>query len=277
MIWYLLFLGIAASTLVKADSNISLPPSQQPAPLIGFGENIIDKGTTQIYLYADAYLGRDNYTTDLIPSVLYAVRDDLSLYFSVPFALKNSIGPNQSAGIEDIFLQAEYAFYTQNAQASAWQATVVGNVTFPTGSSTKNPPTGWGAPTFFLGSTLNYTGIDWIFFTAYGGIFPLEGYNIRSGNELLYQYGFGRNIPSPSGWIFLWMVEGDGTYSWKNSVNGSTAPNSGGNVFYVTPSLWISSTRTLLQIGVGYPIVQYQYGQQPTTNLSLNVKYGVTF
>jgi hypothetical protein len=174
-------------------------------------------------------------------------------------------------------LQPEYAFYHKNTPFYLIQATIVGSVSFPTGSNTKKPPTGFGAPSFFLGSTFSYTGIKWLFSNSYGGIFPLKGSNIQYGDQFLYQGGIGRNIPSPSGWIFAWIIEGTGTYSWKNKIGNVKDPNSGGNTLYITPSLWVSSAKILLQIGAGYPVIQHLFGKQKTNYLSLNVNLGVLF
>jgi hypothetical protein len=100
---------------------------------------------------------------------------------------------------------------------------------------------------------------------------------MQFGNQFLYQYGIGRNINSPSGWIFAWIIEGDGTYAWKNKENHIKQPNSGESTFYITPSLWISSSRILLQLGVGYPVIQDLFGKQKTNYLSVNANFGVTF
>ncbi|MBX9922698.1 MAG: hypothetical protein K2Y01_01175 [Rhabdochlamydiaceae bacterium] len=277
MNWYLFFLGIAICSLARASSNISLSASQQPNPLVGFGENIIDKGQVQLLLFTDAYIGQDTYYTDLIPGILYGIRDDLSLFFNIPFAPTNALESHRSSGLEDISLQPEYAFYSKDTPLYLMQATVVGNVTFPTGSSKKNPPTGFAAPSFFLGSTFSYTGVTWLFSACYGGVFPLKGSDMQFGNRFLYEAAFGRNIPSPTGWIFAWIIEGSGTYAGKNTIGHEKIPNSGGNTIYLIPSFWVSTKRTLLQIGAGYPIVQHLFGKQKTDYLYLSANFGVTF
>ena len=94
--------------------NFSLPTSQQPGPLVCFGENIIDKGQIQLFLFGDAFIGKNSYLTDAIPSILYGIRDDLSLFFNVPFSPRNKDKGYHSSGIEDIFVQLEYAFYNKS-------------------------------------------------------------------------------------------------------------------------------------------------------------------
>ncbi len=158
----------------------------------------------------------------------------------VPASPRSKDGKHHSSGLQDIFVQLEYAFYTKNTIHSANQATIVANVSFPAGSSSKVPATGFGSERFFLGATFNHTEIDWFFFTSPGAIFTTSKHGTKFGDQLLYQFAFGRNIPSSSHWILAWLVEFDGLYSWKNKIKGCADQNSGGNVIYVTPSIWAS-------------------------------------
>lgn len=260
-----------------ALGNFSLPPSQQPGPLVSFGENVIDKGLVQLYLFADAFIGKNSYSIDLVPGILYGITDRFSFFFNLPFAPRDKDGKHHSSGMEDIFAQFEYAFYLKNDSHSATQATIVADVFFPTGSSTKNPPTGFGSTSFFVGATFNRTLIDWFFFTSPGAVLTTEKHETQFGNQLLYQFGLGRYIPSPTGWIFAGMVEFTGQYSWKDKIKGRTDPDSGGNVIYITPSIWISSKKIILQFGAGYPLVQNLFGHQSKKLLSLDFNFGYTF
>jgi len=237
--------------------NFSLPISQQPGPLVSFGQNIIEKGELQLFVYADAFIGKNNYLTDVIPAILYGITDQLSFFFNVPFSPGNKDRANRSSGIEDIFAQLEYAFYTRNSSYSSDQATIVANVAFPTGSSTKIPATGFGSYSYFLGATFNHMEINWFVFTSPGFEFTTSHHGTKFGYQLLYQFGFGRYIPSPCGWIFAWMVEFDGQYTWKNRIKGAIDPNSGGNTIYVNPSIWVSTKKIIFQLGPGFPIVQH--------------------
>lgn len=257
--------------------NFALPVSQQPGPFVSFGENILAKGQVQLFLFADAFMGKNSYSTDVLPSILYGITDELYFFFTVPFSPGNKDRNQHSSGFEDLVAQLEYAFYTTNSSDSVDQATIVANITFPTGSSTKNPPTGFGSTSFFIGATFNHMEVDWFFFASPGAVLTTSKHGTKFGDQLLYQFGLGRNIPSPTGWIFAWMLEFDGQFAWKNKIKGVTDPNSGGNVIYVTPSIWISSKNIILQIGAGYPIVQHLFGSQSRKFLSLELNFGVTF
>ena len=248
--------------------NLALPSSQQPGPLVSFGENIIDKNVVQAYLLGDAYWGRRKHNIDLFPSILWGYSDSFSIFFNVPFAVSYRDKEHHSSGFEDIFIQFEYAFFNKEEKYYSEQATIVTYVSYPSGSSKKVPPTGFGTPTIFFGATFNHTAVDWFYFTSfgatYGGIKHLGPTTIgtRIGNEYLYEFGFGRNIMNLPGWIFAWMIEFDGVYSERNIIDGVVDPNSGGNVIYMTPSLWISSEHLIVQLGLGCAIQQHLFGRQ---------------
>ena len=260
-----------------ALGNFSLSTSQQPGPLVSFGENIVDKGQVQLFLFADAFIGKNSYLTDVLPAILWGITNDFSFFFNVPFSPGNKDKDYHSSGLEDIFAQLEYAFYTKKSPHSVDQATVVANVTFPTGSSSKIPPTGFGSNSFFIGATFNHMEINWFFFTSPGAVLTTSKHGTKFGDQFLYQFGLGRYIPSPSGWIFAWLLEIDGLYSWKNKIKGTIDPNTGGNTIYITPSIWISSKRIILQFGAGYPIVQHLFGDQQKKFLSFDFNFGITF
>jgi len=257
--------------------NFALPTSQQPGPLISFGQNIIDKGQAQAFVMADYFRNRDGYTTILAPSLLYAFRDDLTIFAGVPIFPKNRQDENHSSGCGDAFIQFEYAYYNDQHTTYLDQATLVTNITIPTGSSKKNPSTGFGANSFFLGGTMSRLAIDWFYFIEAGGLWVGKSHGTQFGNEFLYQCGIGKNICYTKDWIFLWMIEMDGTYSWKDIIDNAIDPNSGGNVIYVTPSIWISSHHLILQLGAGYAVYQHLNGDQPRNDWLLAMNLGWTF
>lgn len=257
--------------------NFALSPSQQPVPLIGFGENIIESNQIQIYLSGDAYIGKKKHSIDLIPSVLYGITDRFSVFFNVPIAASYMENQNRSAGLEDLFLQFEYAIYTKNSSCSSDQITIVANVSFPTGSSQKSPATGFGAVAYFIGATYNRTWVNWFVFTAYGAELPMSHHETQFGHQFLYQFGFGRNITNAWGWIFAAMTEIDGTFYTRNRIYGNIDPNSGGNIIYLFPSFWASSQEWVIQLGLGYAVQQNLFGDQKRSEWLSAFKVARTF
>ena len=110
--------------------------------------------------------------------------------------------------------------------------------------------------------------------------------NIRSKNfsdkdeVQLYLFSdgfFGKNFYTPKGWIFAWMMEVDGQYSKKNRIKGNIVNNSGGNVVYATPSIWISSKELIIQVGVSLPVTQNLFGHQHKFDYAFNLNFGWSF
>ncbi len=242
--------------------NFALPGSQQPGPLVGFGQNILDKHETQLTLSASDYAGIDKHFIDLTPSVVYGITDKLSVSVNVPYAASFKTGPDHSTGFEDASTQVEYAVYNKSTSRFEDQATLLGGISVPTGSTQKMPQTGLGSPSFFLGTTFDRTYVKWFVFAAPGAELTTNDDGTQFGNNYLYQMGFGKNITNVNGWILAWMTEVDGTYTQKDVINGITDPDSGGNVIYATPSFWASTKQFIFQFGVGLPISQNLNGDQ---------------
>ena len=209
--------------------------------------------------------------------MLYGISDKLSIFFNFPFAPRLKGNRHASCGLEDFFGQLEYSFYEKSAALFQDQATIVGNVAVPTGSMRKNPPTGFGSPSFFLGATFYRVFVDWLLFTSQGVQLMTPHRSYMAGNQYLYQFGIGKNFPSPKGWIYAWMFEIDGQYGEKNRKRGRNDPNSGGNVIYATPSLWISTKTILLQCGFSFPLTQHWYGKKNDFNIAFNLNFAYSF
>lgn len=257
--------------------NFALPPSQQPTGLFAFGGNIVVKGKIQVFLFADAFFGKKRIVSDVIPSILFGITNDFSVLFNFPFTPEMRDDNDISKGLEDFYVQFEYAFYSKTTSTYEEQATLVANITTPTGSINKNPITGYGSPSFFIGATYYRTWVDWFAFTCQGAILTTTNHRTKLGDQFLYQWGVGRNIPSPKGRIYAWMVELDGQYYKKNRINGALDSNSGGNVFYITPSLWYSSKTVELQFGVSLPLTQNPFGKQHKFDYALNFNFAWTY
>lgn len=259
------------------EGNFSLPSTQQPTPLISFGELIINQFQTQIFVEAFDYINSDEYFIRVVPNILYGITDNFSVYLEVPFAPRNKSDGYHSSGIDDLLLQFEYAFFSRMELCSADQATIVANVGFPTGSASKIPPTGFGSFSYFIGTTYNHTEKRWLFFTSYGANFTTTTADrTKFGNQYLYQFGFGRNFATPVGWILNWLVEIDGTFSSHDKIRGIRDPNSGGNVILVTPSFWASNKILIFQAGVGYEVFQHLFGHQPQRHFLIAIDIGWT-
>lgn len=257
--------------------NFALPSSQQPYGIDALGCNILDKGELQTWLYADDYSGKRRRLIELMPYAAYGLREDLSLSLFLPFTPLNKSEDQKSNGPEDFFLQLEYVFYTKSSKTSVQQATLFSSLIFPTGSINKSPSTGLGSYSFLLGGTFSCYRVDWFLFAVPATILSTSKGSTRSGNQFIYQLGIGRNIPGPPDQIRAWMVEINGLYGQKNRIKGVVDNDSGGNVIFLTPSLWFSTKRFIAQFGVSFPVNQNLFGDQQKVDyaLNLNVAYSL--
>ena len=247
--------------------NFAFRGSQQLSPLISFGQLVIDKGETMVFLTGSDFIGHKAHQTNITPSLLYGVTDNFSLSFFMPIAASYKDHQDHSSGLEDMYFQAEYAFYNKVTSQYEDMATVVANMTFPTGSTHKNPTTGVGSPSFFLGATLSRHTAEWYVFTSHGATLTTSHHRTKFGNEFLYQFGLGKVLYTiDSRWLFGCVVEMDGEYSGKDKIMGMKDNDSGGNVIYATPSLWLSSQSLILQLGIGFPVTQHLFGEQTKAN-----------
>lgn len=221
----------------------------------------------QAILTTQVFEGNREYLLNMTPNILYAFSDDFTILLTMPFVVRHRINHHHTSGPGDFIVELEYDIYTKEHYTYYDQITIVANTSIPTGSAKKNPPTGIGANSFFLGATLSRMGINWFYFTSYGEILKASSHRTRFGNEFLYQYGIGRRIFSNSEWLLAWLLEFDGDYTLQDIVKGKINPNSGGNIIYATPSLFLSSNESLvMHLGMGFPIYQRLNGHQPKQN-----------
>ncbi|HFF3083611.1 hypothetical protein [Legionella pneumophila] len=158
------------------------------------------------------------------------------------------------------------------------QMTFVGALTAPTGSAKKDPSTGFGSLSYFLGGTYNRMSVDWFGLVSSGLNVITKHDGMKLGNQYLYQFGLGRNIKSETGkYIFFGLVEVNGVYTGKDKFIGEIDPNSGGNLVSIIPSLWFSTKKLFFQLGVALPILQTPNGEQNKIHYNTVATAGITF
>lgn len=251
--------------------NFALPASQEIAPLFSFGQHVIEKGVLQAYSYVSWLKGKKQENLLIAPSLLYGITDELSFFINIPVYITNKVDNKKSTGISDISGTFEYAYYNTNSLTASNTFTVLAALSLPTGSNSfslstdfnsKIPSTGFGSTSFFLGTTFAHLAIDWYVYTSYGVILTTSKNNNKIGNEFLYQFGFGKNIPTSPKWIFTWIIECNGYYDQHDRIGKIIDPNSGGNSIYIGPSLWLSSEKYIFQAGISFPAYQNLFGCQ---------------
>lgn len=243
--------------------NFALRSAQIPGPLIAFGQNIFEKGNIQLLANFSWLTGNRRRYEDFFPTIIYGISDRSSILMAFPIAFDHKLKCDRSHGLQDFFMQFEYALYSKNTESMADQVTVVASFGFPTGSPFKSPSLGFGSPSFFLGLTANHLDFDWYAFASAGAILTTP-FNCKSkfGNQILYQGGLGKNICYKSHkWIFNWLLEFDGIYKQHDKRKGIIDPNTGGHQIFLGPSLWFSTPNLIVQGGVSWTVIQHLFGQ----------------
>ena len=104
-----------------------------------------------------------------------------------------------------------------------------------------------------------------------------SNHRTKIGDQFLCQFGIGKNICTPHGLIYAWMLEIDGQYNKKNRIKGKIDFNSGGNIVFVTPSIWISNKEMLFQFGFSIPINQHTFGRQNKIDFAINANFAWSY
>lgn len=274
------WVNMVMATQPPSIGNFSLSSSQQPGPFFSFGQNIIDKNQLIVSYTPDYLYSKTQSILEGTPSILYGITDSASVLLTLPMALKYATDTKTLSGMGDLVLDLEYAFYSKENAHYSDQATIIFSPTFPTsnldeiskkldptsrtsGFSRENAPSSFNAMTYFIGSTYSRTLVDWYGFVAPGILFIDKHDSIQQGTQYYYNLGVGHNIKAVAKkYIFLGLVELNGQYSDRTKLGSDVVPNTGGNIIYATPSLWLSTSKMTFQVGISLPITQRWYGNQ---------------
>lgn len=230
---------------------------------------------TQLYLGFSEVQGENQSLINTAPSILYGITDKFSVYLNVPIVISNNQNQYYASGLGDASVQFEYAIASNSTEQYSEQATILSNLSIPSGSTTKLPTTGTGSPSFLIGTTLSRMYSDWYGFMSAGFIATTSENATKFGNTALYQFGIGKNLfAQKDAWVLSALVEIDGQYNQKNKIQAQIDNDSGGNVIMVTPSLWFSMNKFILQGGIGAPLVQHLYGEQNKNHFTLVTSFG---
>ncbi|MBI2344914.1 hypothetical protein HYV10_02465 [Candidatus Dependentiae bacterium] len=259
--------------------NLALPSSQQPGPLIGFGQNMLDKGELQIFSYFDYLRGNDKKFTEIIPTLLYAFTDNFSLFLQMPVAAKFEENGDVFRGIQELIVQFEYSFYNTTTETATNQISIVSNIALTPDSPTKNIARGLATTNIFLGFTASHMSTTWYPFISVGGILTVRDDKMtKHGNQILYQCGLSRNIMyKENTYILNWMLELDGIYKQKDTICCKVDQNSGSNMILFGPSVWFSTQRFVLQAGISGIIYEKLSGVQNKNKYFVAIDCGWKF
>ncbi len=257
--------------------NFAVDGTMQPGPLLGFGQNIIDPHNLLLELAAGWLTGPHKRFNEVVPYFVYGFPKDFSLLVAFPVLHLKEDG-YRSSGAGDIAVQFEHAFYAHHTPTFTNQFTFVTSMYFPSGRSDKNPSTGFGSPSFFLGVTAEHLATEWYYYTSYGALLTTQHDHSKAGNQFSYQAGIGKNIAyRPEKWILTLMVEMNGLYEQQEKVDCIKDENSGFNRVLIGPTLWFSTQRFFIEAGGYFVAVEHLFGKQPKSSAFFLIDMGFRF
>ncbi len=278
-----LFTAIIFATRVNASlntpqsGNLSMPVSQQPGAFVSLGQNILDKGDTQVSTFPFYIRGQQQFYSEIDTIYVHGITDDLSLFIDVPVQPRSEIAHQHISAMSDTIVQLEKTVYEKTSLDCLDQGTFLTNVTIPTGNGLSTPNTGLYSPSMLFGGTFLRTCSKWLAFTSGGTVITTSRNGLRYGNLLLYQFGLGRNVYTKEGqMIIVTMAELTGSYAWKNRIDGQLDPNSGGQLIFLTPSILLSTQHIIVNAGIGFPVYQQLNGQQYRYNYQIAAEFTYT-
>ena len=252
--------------------NLALTASQQPSPLFGFGQAILEKHDLQLFGYVNSLIAKHANYTQVTPNILYGITNALTLTAGVPVAAKFKNHDCHSADIGDVFIQGEYAFYNKALPNRAMQCTLLAAISFNSGSIKKNPPTGFGSPTFTIGATAGYMSIDWYASAGVGGILTTPHHNAQFPHSAWYQLEIAKNLYYISQKLIITiMAEFFGSYAPTSRIRGPHYKNFDDNNFYIGPSLWVATKHLIFNPGIAWAL--YRSSKNILVSLDIGWKF----
>ncbi len=255
--------------------NFALPSSQQPSTLYGFGQYVLDQGDLLGACATQSEFGHANNNFNTVfPYLIYGIRDDMVMIFTLPIAAQFNQGCESSSGLLDAIIEIEYLTYEYKTERSSWEVSLEGALFLPVGHKHAKPELSFGSPAFFAGIITRYIAIDWYWYASTGGTFTTSHNKTKAGNEFLYQTGFGKNVGYESEkWLCTLMLEMNGICMQKEKHCGELDPNTGGNMIALGPTVWFATQRFIFQAGILPVVYQHWNGDQAKETLFINFNF----
>ena len=258
--------------------NFALPTSQRLSPLFGQGQNIVDKGDLLLYIDFLNFSGYHLSYRNILFSCLYGLTNTSSLYVFLPINIGSKQEQIKTAGLDDILVQFEYAYYNKEYTDAINSFTAFIGLYLPSGSTKlDNLSVSSGPLGFTLGATASHLSVQWYAYLSAATILRTPHIPNDIGNSYFYQSGLGHLIGNKDGWMCCCLLEMNGTYSNRNKILEIPENNTGGNFIFLAPSFYLANEHAILQFGLGIPISQHLFGLQAKTDYIFNGYFSYKF
>lgn len=235
-----------------------LPFSKGPGPLFSFGLNVQPKHN---FVYRQVYnLDERDITSRFIihNHLYYGLSDHFTLVLKQPVILKRRTNGKHSRGLGNVRIEIETIPYVyQIPDEYRFRITTVTGVIPPTTTSKAKTQLTLASTSYFIGVTQSNT-TPRIFQYAGLGIFVTtkkDGFN--NGSRLYYELGFAHAIINNKT-IFVGVdFEMSGEYQQARTIKNRKDFSTGSNTIFFGPSMRVSTTHFIGQIGMQYPWIRH--------------------
>lgn len=253
--WCLAMLSIVMVTPVLAHD-----------PVFALGPHVLYKGGMEIAPELDTGTEGEYRTTEAGLKLTYGVTGDWAAGIALPYVHKTE--ENNNSGPGDASLFTKYRFWRKDSLGVQQSAAILARVKFDT-SGDGDPPLGSGSTDGLFGLAYGYEGRKWYRWAS--ARYRINGENsqgVRRGNKLFLDIVGGIRFRNTS---YLepdtvWLVELNGEYSERASVNANALNNSGGSEWFISPGIFWTLRNFAIKAGVQIPIASDLNGEQPKTD-----------
>lgn len=254
-------------------------------PLFGLGPELIRKGGYAIEGAIEYERAGDEKEMEIDTDIMYGVNEKLAVSVTMPFFLNveerdTETGDiKKSASLGKIETRAKYLIYKNYDYGKRDQAVLIGGVRWPTVSFDKDPFLENRAIDFILAIAIGREMLRNSYFGTLAYVIKTRANGRKDGDEFTLTLAAGFR-PEPVSYYnldWLFFLEFDGVFTMKDKVNCMTDENSGGIVFYIGPTVFVSKKNILVKAGIQAPFIEKFNGCQNKHDYRLAVGLDLHF
>ncbi|ALP53719.1 hypothetical protein Tel_11545 [Candidatus Tenderia electrophaga] len=270
-LWHTLPGAVAAAALLALGNNAALAHD----PVFGIGPHVLYKGGVETAVHQHREKAGEETENELALELVYGVTGDWAAGVELPYASKEE-GPESSSGPADIKLFTKYRFWREDSLGLQESAAVLLAVNMDNGDETQSPPLGNGATDYLAGLTYGYEGLEWYRWASARYLRPGEndaGLQMSDKWQVDFVGGWRPTPPEYRRPDTVWLLELNGEFAEKATLNGNTLANSGGSEWFLSPGIFWTYRNFAIKAGVQIPIASDLNGTQDESDYRASASF----